>query len=164
MDKINYHYSPDTGAFTWQEPARESPAEPGTYLTPAFATPDAPPQAPDGKQAVFKAPDGTVPASYKDGAWALEVIPQPAPIPDPTPEEIAAKAWANYQATARAELEGTSKTMERIIEAVSLGTTTLGSADVVAFMTARKARRDVLSQSSGDPSKVLPELIYPQGT
>lgn len=74
------------------------------------------------------------------------------------------KAWADYQEKARTELEGTSKTMERIIEAVSLGTTTLGSADVVAFMTARKARRDVLSQSSGDPSKVLPELIYPQGT
>lgn len=83
-------------------------------------------------------------------------------LDQPQPRSIS--PWENYQKTARLELESTSKTMERIVEGVSLGTCKLDSADVVAFMGARKARRDVLSQPSGDPSIALPELIYPQGT
>lgn len=90
---------------------------------------------------------------YKNGTFSP---PESAQTP--------AQAWGDYQARARAELEGTSKTMERIIEAVSLGATKFDAEDVVAYMAARKARRDVLSQSSGDPSLVLPALVYPSGT
>lgn len=58
--KTVYNYNPDTGEYLGPETAYESPLEPGVYLIPAHATTIAPPEADDGRVAVFA-----------DGAWTL---------------------------------------------------------------------------------------------
>lgn len=60
VTKTVYNYNPDTGEYLGPETAYESPLEPGVYLIPAHATTIAPPEADDGRVAVFA-----------DGAWTL---------------------------------------------------------------------------------------------
>lgn len=53
MQKI-HHYSPTDGTYLASDFARQSPAEPGVYLTPAFATTIEPPALRERMAAVFK--------------------------------------------------------------------------------------------------------------
>lgn len=82
MSKTIYHFDPSTGAFLYSEAARESPREPGVFFVPANATDLAPPACGGGQRAVFSA-----------GAWVVEALPAPEPVPQPTPEEIKGRAW-----------------------------------------------------------------------
>lgn len=70
-----FHYHPDTGIYLGEGMADPSPLEPGQWLIPAYATSAAPPDAPDGQQAVMLR-----------GAWRLQTIPAPMPEPEPEPK------------------------------------------------------------------------------
>ena len=59
MSKAIYSYEKETGVFTAESAADESPLEPGVYLIPAFATDATPPEVSEHEAAVFK-----------DGAWS----------------------------------------------------------------------------------------------
>ena len=78
----------------------------------------------------------------------------------------AAQQWAAYQAQAKTALADTSTTVERIVEAVALGKTTLTTADVVTYMEYRAALRAILGQAQPD---VIPVALparppYPANT
>lgn len=85
-------------------------------------------------------------------------------IQNPTP--TSAQKWTAYQATAKAALEATSSTMERIVEGVSAGTCAFANADVVAFMNYRKSLRAILAevQPSTIPTALPSRPAYPAGT
>lgn len=68
----------------------------------------------------------------------------------------------DYQNSAKAALVDTSETVERIMEAVSLGNTTLTTADVVAFMQYRAALRAEVSATVVGTLPTQPP--YPAGT
>lgn len=70
-----FHYHPDTGVYLGEGIADPSPLEPDVWLIPAYATSVAPPDAPDGQQALMIR-----------GAWRLQPIPQPIPEPEPEPQ------------------------------------------------------------------------------
>jgi hypothetical protein len=72
--KNAYSFHPETGVFISIDFAQESPLEPGVFLLPAGATFVEPPQAPEGKQAV-----------WKGGSWEVQDIPKPEPQPEPEP-------------------------------------------------------------------------------
>jgi hypothetical protein len=94
--------------------------------------------------------------------------------PKPTSAEINAVAmaaesaseWADYQALAKAKLERTGVTIERISEGVALGLTTWNADDVVVYMQYRRDLRSILK--SPQPLKIPTELPaeppYPSGT
>jgi len=79
-----YHCRPDSGVYLGCSTADESPLEPGVFLVPAHATIIPPPDAKEGRHAVF------------DGArWTIQPIPQPEkpePPPPPTDAQLAAAA------------------------------------------------------------------------
>lgn len=69
-----HHFHPDTGDYLGASDARESPAEPGVYLVPAWATLDAPPAAAAGKARRFLVSGLDVaPQTHhgKKGRWEL---------------------------------------------------------------------------------------------
>ncbi|TDR79987.1 hypothetical protein [Paludibacterium purpuratum] len=82
------------------------------------------------------------------------------------PAPTAADQWTSYQAAAKAALADTSVTVERIIEAVSLGKTTLTTADVVTFMEYRAALRSIVNQPQPKtiPSTLPVKPPYPANT
>ena len=65
--------------------------------------------------------------------------PDPAPIPNPLPSFIA---------SVQAALATSDETLKRVQEAISLGTNSATSADVVAFVNYRRALRALLSAST----------------
>lgn len=67
-----------------------------------------------------------------------------------------------FKAEVKNALSSTSVTMERIVEGVSLGTTTLTTPDVVAWMDYRKALRDCLTATEVISLPLKP--AYPAGT
>jgi len=71
-----YHYIADTGIFYAEGVADESPLEPGVFLVPAYAT-------------TFKPPKATLPevAVFRDGTWNIEILPEPEPSVELTPQE-----------------------------------------------------------------------------
>jgi len=83
MRKPAYSFSPDTGAFTGQTMADESPLEPGVFHLPAHATFDAPPDA----------GDAAVPV-WTGSTWELrqsaDVTPAPKK-PEPTWDTVRAR-------------------------------------------------------------------------
>lgn len=79
-----YHYHPDTGVYLGLSVAKESPLEPGVYLTPANATTEAPPDFAAGEYAAFI-----------DGVWTVHAIP-PEPEPEPEPEPLPPTLLAIY--------------------------------------------------------------------
>lgn len=81
-----------------------------------------------------------------------------------TPYQTPAPTWADFQGAAKAALEATSSTMERVTEAVSLGKTTVNAADVVAFMQYRVDLRTIVSTKSGTPGSLPTKPPYPAGT
>lgn len=82
------------------------------------------------------------------------------------PSPTDADKWAEYQAKAKAALEETSPSVERIIEAVVLGKTALNASDVVAFMEYRAALRAILSeaQPATIPTDLPAKPAYPTNT
>lgn len=78
----------------------------------------------------------------------------------------AATAQAEYDAgalarSAKAALVNADETMTRVVEAVSLGLTTWTNADVVAFVTYRRALRVIVGGGNGP----LPDHpAFPEGT
>lgn len=88
-------------------------------------------------------------------------------LPSPWPSAATvAEQWASYQAQAKAALEDTSTTVERIIEAVALGKTSLTATDVVAYMEYRAALRAILSEAQPDtiPTALPAKPPYPANT
>ncbi|MEF3074139.1 hypothetical protein V2P20_03785 [Methylobacter sp. Wu1] len=86
------------------------------------------------------------------------IVPKPAPTDD--------ELWKNYQQSAKAALDKTSVTIDRIAEAVSLGLTTFDASDVVEFMQYRRNLRTILNQAQPN---VIPDSLptapdYPAGT
>ena len=71
-----YHYIADSGIFYAEGVADESPLETGVFLVPAHATTIAPPEVTNPEVAVFK-----------NGAWSVEVLPEPEPPVELTPAE-----------------------------------------------------------------------------
>jgi hypothetical protein len=69
-----WHYHPQTGTLLGQGAADPSPAEPGAWLIPAFATTAPPPAADEGRE-----------AAWNGGAWVLRDVPPPAPPEPPAP-------------------------------------------------------------------------------
>jgi hypothetical protein len=74
--------------------------------------------------------------------------------------------WTDYQNLAKAKLADTDIVVTRIAEAVALGNTTFQAADVVAYMSYRRALRGIVSATiTGDPNAPLPKQpAYPAGT
>ena len=87
--KNAYSFHPETGVFIGVDFAQESPLEPGVFLLPAGATFVEPPQAPEGKQAVWGGESWSVqdiPLPPEPEPVAPE--PEPEPIPEPEPEPL----------------------------------------------------------------------------
>jgi hypothetical protein len=82
-----YNYHQETGIFVGIDVADPSPLEPGVFLVPAYATTEAPPACGDGQHQVFR-----------DGGWVVEDIPQPAPVPVLTADEVKASMWSRIKA------------------------------------------------------------------
>jgi hypothetical protein len=80
--------------------------------------------------------------------------------PTPTAEEI--KATLKY--SAHLALAATSNTMERIIEGVSLGTCKLNNVEVIAFMSYRKALRDIMTGTDTTSTSLPIKPPHPKGT
>ena len=87
---------------------------------------------------------------FKNGAWVI------VPGGDP------AKEIEDYRAEAKAKLDATSITMERIQEAIIAGNTTYDRADVVAWATYRAALRIQIKATVVGVLPVRPD--YPEGT
>lgn len=68
----------------------------------------------------------------------------------------------DFQESAKDALAATSVTMERIVEGISLGTTTANAPDVVAWMNYRKALRDCITATVAGTLPNKPP--YPAGT
>jgi hypothetical protein len=71
-----YNYDPPSGRFAGARTANIDPLETQAsgedrYAIAAYATPDAPPATGEHQGAVFRAADGTVPADYRRGGWAV---------------------------------------------------------------------------------------------
>lgn len=98
---------------------------------------------------------------------AVGVVP-PADALAEDPGPSLADQWAALQAQARNALARTSVTVERIVEAVSLGDTVLGAPDVVEFFQYRRALRDLLGLAMPADSADWPTLPnhpgYPAGS
>lgn len=86
--------------------------------------------------------------------------------PAQTQADAIALEWLAYQKEAKAALDASDTTMHRITEAVSLGLTTLTTADVVAFMQWRRDLRSILSQSqpATTPTALPTKPAYPANT
>lgn len=171
-----YNYHPVTGEYLNASQADESPLEPGTYLIPAHACPDAPPAigpneaairsngawslVPDYRGTVYYLPDGS-----KRDITELGIAPPADALSDPPPPSDAER-WIDYQTAARAALVKTDVTMARIAEAVALGDTTWGAIDVVAFLQHRRDLRAILSQPQPEiiPTELPAHPGYPAGT
>ena len=76
--------------------------------------------------------------------------------------QAAPTALSAFIASAKAALDLSDTTMHRIVEAVSLGLTTWTTADVVAWVTYRRALRSLLTASSVTTLPARP--AYPVGT
>lgn len=76
----------------------------------------------------------------------------------PTQDEL----LNQFRQSALMALSETSRTMERIIEAVSVGATTFTTADVVAYMNYRRDLRSLISSTSIGTLPTKPP--YPAGT
>lgn len=77
-----------------------------------------------------------------------------------------AAKWSAYQESAKRALEDTSTTVERIVEAVALGKTSLTAQDVVTFMEYRAALRAILNelQPKTIPTDLPLKPTYPAST
>lgn len=82
MAKQVHHFDPVTGDYLGATDARESPAETGVFLVPAWATLDAPPGAVAGKARRYVVAGLDVaPETHhgKKGRWELRDLPPKGP-------------------------------------------------------------------------------------
>jgi hypothetical protein len=77
---------------------------------------------------------------------------------------LALTAWQAFQATARAALDESDTTMHRIAEAVALGLGSWTAADVVAWVTYRRALRAIVAASTGSAGTLPAKPAWPAGT
>ena len=98
-----------------------------------------------------------------DIQW-LDDLAAPATIAADWNAWTQAQPWIAYQQQAKAALEATSVTMERIHEAILLGTTSASAPDVIAFMNYRRSLRAIVSAASGTPGTLPARPAYPAGT
>lgn len=131
---IAYSYDRDTGAYTGEVNAWESPLEPGEYLLPAFATFTAPPGPQEGH---YRSWNGT--------SWEYTEIPLP-PAPEPPTIE-------DQQVTIRNDRNGRLA----LSDWTQLPDVPLSSEVKAAWATYRQALRDV-PQQAGFPQ----EVTWPQ--
>jgi len=90
-----YHYHPSTGFYLGRGHADPSPAEPGAFIIPAFATEDPPPGYNVDTQF----------CRFVDGDWLVNDIPDPPePVPSPTLEELKDARIPTLRAAMNAEL------------------------------------------------------------
>lgn len=83
-----YNYDADTGIYTHEGVADESPLEENVWLIPANATTEAPPKTPAGKAAAFV-----------NGAWEIVEAPlQPEPMKPQPVKPIEAQELQNTRA------------------------------------------------------------------
>ena len=82
--------------------------------------------------------------------------------PPPAPEPSAQQQLATFIGTVQAALSSSDDTMKRVQEAISLGTNSATSADVVAFVNYRRALRALLSSTTVTTIPAKP--AYPAGT
>lgn len=97
---IIYHYDPLSGRLIGVGEADPDPLTEGEFLVPAYATPDEPPEEPEGRF-----------AAYVGGAWTLLYEPEPeAPIePEPeTPDQTKVRMARVLQAL----LDSTAQTQD----------------------------------------------------
>lgn len=109
-------------------------AEPQHWLVPAFATTEAPPEALDGHQAVFR-----------DGAWAVEPIPADETAAEPSDAE----RWAHFQHRARYWHDQSDKALMLFFEH--------GQTAPTEWIAYRRALRAIMVAETGDPDQALPE-------
>lgn len=142
MENAIYHFDPYSGELLSQGVADPDPLNPGTWLIPANATTEVPPSCGPGERSVFAG-----------GAWSVEIIPQPAPPPEPTAHEL----WAAYQTQAQAALTKSDIVLLRCIEN--------GVAVPADWASYRKSLRAILGAKTGDGIQPLPSMPkYPAGT
>ena len=142
-----YNYDPTTFEYLGESSAFESPLEPGKYLVPANATTTPAPTYNAATQQCY----------WMNGAWTVSpIVATPVP-PQPTAAQLAAAAWAAYQASAQLMLDKSDRTVLRCVEN--------GVAVPAVWTTYRKALRAIISSASGDPTQPLPAApAYPAGT
>jgi hypothetical protein len=120
--------------------------------------------------AIWQSQDG---ALHDDGEGAaLSLSSWPQGMTQLTDDQLAgihaatsaAQALAELQSSAQAALDKTSITVERIVEGVSHGTCGFTNPDVVAFMSYRKALRDIVSGKDTASTALPTPAPYPSGT
>ena len=77
---------------------------------------------------------------------------------------LALAAWQAFQAAAKAAIGDSDTTMHRIAEAVALGLNSWTAADVVAFVTYRRALRAIVAAATGTPGALPAKPAWPAGT
>ena len=170
-------YDPETGVFAGTYEAQLSPLDaPGTYLEPVCSTDVVPLIAAANQVAVFAAGAWTLEPDFRGQTWydqttgaAVEItaVGQPASnLAVTPPPPTLAQQWTSYQASVKMALASTDTTVARISEAISLGSTTATTADVVAYMSYRKSLRAILSevQQTTIPTALPTKAPYPANT
>lgn len=106
-----YNFDRQSGVFLSESDAEPSPMEPGTFLTPAFATAIPPPSAPAGAVAVF---------NRSKSRWSVELVAAPAAAPAPPIATFQDKvlAW-RVAVTAYANMVAVASDFESMNEAVT---------------------------------------------
>lgn len=128
MDKMIYHYDPQTHEYIGASKADESPLEPGVTLIPADATEIEPPGPQAGLAPVFRNGEwhevedlrGT---TYWDAMGieqlhtVLGLLPEGALISPPPPEPVVPHAVSRFQARAALHLAGLLDQVEALMVA-----------------------------------------------
>ena len=82
----------------------------------------------------------------------VELEPTPVQAPDP---------WPDAQRAARVALQSSDTTMHRLTEALVMGETTLGAADVQAFVAWRREAR-LIAGAEGEELQLPPPVLAPR--
>lgn len=147
-----YSFHPDTGKSLGIEFAQESPLEPGVFLLPAGATFVEPPQAPEGKQAV-----------WGGASWEIQDIPLPQPEPEAFKPELVSETvlpdpepltWDRIRAERNFLLSQSDWTQ--------LADAPLSPEQKQAWAVYRQALRDVPSSFATPEEVVWPDIITVQ--
>jgi hypothetical protein len=80
-----YHYHPDSGVYTGNGTADESPLEPGKWLIPAYATKVKPPATKNGQE-----------AAWAGGEWVVRARPASESRAIPEPEDASSPSYIAF--------------------------------------------------------------------
>ena len=161
-----HHYHPQTGECLGAGAADPNPLEPGEWLVPAHATPEAPPEVPEGLAAVWQGEAWALVEDHRgrrgwlDGEPAVVADLGPLPAgwrdtaPEPGPEALAAARLAQVLAELTA-LDAASARPLRAVLAAQVGGAEPDPADLarLADLEAQaQALRAELVELGGEPS------------